>query len=131
MAQFLGQMGFPDTVAAEFLAHELLQQQFAYGFQRCIGQQDFELPAAIFHIHPEPYQHAGIGWPADHGKAWVHLKPFEAEMYRAEWFKSRRQIIQHHTDQAFHQGAFDGGIRPAFNPHRRRPAPPTQQHIHH
>lgn len=38
LAEFLGQMGFPDRVAPERLPHVLLQQQFAHRLQRGVGQ---------------------------------------------------------------------------------------------
>ena len=40
-------MTLPDRVAAELLADEHLQQQFAHRLQRRIGQQQLQAPAAV------------------------------------------------------------------------------------
>ena len=117
-------------VAAEFLAHELLQQQFAHRLQRGVGQQQLHPPAAVFHVDPQSCEYGCVREAADRGEARVHLQPFEAEGDRAERVEAGGQIGQHHLDQALHQGALDRGVGTAFDAHRRGAAAAAQQHVH-
>ena len=44
-----GEVTFPDVVATELLTHELLQQHFADGFERCVRQQQQNSKLHIIH----------------------------------------------------------------------------------
>ena len=88
--QFGRQMAFPDGIAAEFLAHELLQQQLADRLQRRIGQQQFGAPAAVFHVDAQLDQDGGIGGPGDGGEARIGLQAVEREMSPAPAARRRR-----------------------------------------
>ena len=88
--QFGGQMAFPDGVAAELLAHELLQQQLADRFQRRVGQQQFDAPAAIFHVDAQLDQDGGVGGARDGGKARIGLEAVEREIDRRQRLEGLR-----------------------------------------
>ncbi len=73
-----GQVAFPDVVAAELLAHELLQQHLPDRLERGVGQQQLDAAAAVFHVDAQLDQDGGVGGPGDGGEARVGLQPVEA-----------------------------------------------------
>jgi hypothetical protein len=77
--QFGRQMAFPNRVAAELFAHEHLQQQFADRFERRVRQQQFDAPAAVFHVDAKFHKHGGIRRTRDRRKARIDLKTVEIE----------------------------------------------------
>ena len=125
VARWLSQI----EVAAEFLAHELLQQQLADRLQRGIGQQQFGAPAAVFHVDAQLDQDRGIGGTRDGGEARIGFQAVEREIDRRQRFEGGAHVLQDHFDHALHQGAFDGGVGTAFDAHRRRAAAAAQKHV--
>ena len=128
--QLLGQVDFPDAVTAKFLTHELLQQQLAHRLDRGVGQHQVQTPTPVLHIDTQPRQDRGVRKPADGGKPGIDLQPFEPERHRAQRVEARGQIGQHDGNQPLDQRAFDRGVGPALDPHRRRAPASTQQHVH-
>ncbi len=122
-------MGFPDRIAPELLAHELLQQELPHRLQGGIGQHQVHPAAAILHVDVHACQHGGIGQAGDCSKARVDLQALEPERDRAERIEARRQVGQHHPDQALDQGALDGGVGPALDTHGGGSTPAAQQHV--
>ena len=85
-----GQVAFPDVVAAELLAHELLQQHLADRFERRVGQQQLDAAAAVFHVDAQLHQDGGVGRPRDGGEARVGLQAVERESHRRQRLEGLR-----------------------------------------
>jgi hypothetical protein len=122
-------VGLPDAVAAEALAHELLQQQLAHGLQSGVGQQHLQPAAAILHLDPHARHDGGVRQARDRSEARVHFQPVEAEADLAERLERGLQVLQYDADQPFDQGAFDRGVGASLDAHRGGAAPAAQQHV--
>ncbi len=86
-------MAFPDIVAAELLAHELLEQHLADRFQGGIRQQKLDTAATVFHVDTQLDQDRRIGRPGDSGKARIGFQTVEIETDRGQRFESGLGII--------------------------------------
>ena len=75
LAHLGGEVAFPGRVAAEFLAHEHLQQHFADRLDRGVGQQQLDGAAAILHVDTQPHQDRGIGRPRTWAPAGASCPP--------------------------------------------------------
>ncbi len=122
-------MAFPDVVAAELLAHELLQQHFPDRFQRRIGQKKLDSPAAVFHVDAKLDQDGGVGRPGDGGEARIGLQPVQVEGDGRQGFEGQAGVVQHHLHHPLHQHPFDRGVGAPLDPQGRRAATPAQQHV--
>ena len=125
VARWLSQIG----IAAEFLAHELLQQQFADRFERGIGQQQFGAPAAVFHVDAQLDQDGGIGGARDRREARIGLQPVELEIDRRQGLEGLAHVLKDHLDHALDERALDGGVGPSLDAHGRGAAPSAQKHV--
>ncbi len=123
-------MTFPDVVAAELLAHELLQQHLADGLERGIGQQQLDAPAAVVHVDAQLDQDGGVGRPGDGGEARVGLQAIQVEGHLGQGLEGGLGVVQHHLDHPLHQHPLDGGVGAALDAHGRGAAAPAQQHVH-
>ena len=122
-------MAFPDGVTAEFLAHEHLQKQFANGFKRCIGQQQFDPTTTIFHVNAQLHEHGSICRAGNRRETRIDLKAIQAELDLRHRLKSNPEILQHHFQHALDQRALDGRVRTAFDTHRRRAPSSAEKHV--
>ena len=107
-------------IAAEFLAHELPQQQLADGFERRVRQHQLDAPAAVFHVDAQLDEDGGVRGPCDGGEARVRLEAIEQELHRRQRLEGLAHIGEDHLDHALHQRALDGGVGTAFDAHRWR-----------
>src|SRR5690606_35410575 len=120
---FRGEVTFPDRVAAELLAHEHLQQLFADGLDRGVGQQDFDLAAAIVHFDAQLDQDCSIARPRNGGEARIGLHALEVEVYLRHWLDGAVRVFQDHLDHAPGQRHFDGRIGPPLDANVAADAP--------
>ena len=124
-------MPFPDGVAAEFLAHEHLQQLLADGLDRGIGQKDLDLAAAVVHVDPEIDEDGGIGGTGDRGETRVGLETFEAEGDRGQRLERLLGIFENDLDHAPCQRQLDRGVGPPLDPDYAPCPPAAEQHVDH
>ena len=129
LADFGGEMAFPDRVAAELLAHEHLQQHVADRLDRRVGQQQFDVAAAIFHVDAQPHQDRGVGRPRDRGEARIGLQPVDVELDRRQRLEGELGVGQHDLDHALDQIGLDRGVGPALDPDRALAAAAAEQHV--
>ena len=117
-------MAFPDRVAAEFFAHEHLQQHAADRLDGRVGQQQLDIAAAVFHVDAQPHQDRGVGRTADRGEARIGLEPVDGEGHRRQRPERLLGVGQHHLDQPLDQAGLDRGVGPALDAERRWPRRP-------
>ncbi len=119
LADLGGEMVLPDRVAAELLAHEHLQQDAADRLDRRIGQQQFDLAAAILHVDAQPHQDRRVRRPGDGGEARIGLHPVDVELHRRQRLEGQLGVGQHHLDHALDEIGLDRRVGPALDAHRR------------
>ena len=59
LRHFGRKVAFPDRITAELFAHEHLQQNRADRLDGGVGQQQFDIAAAVFHVDAQPHQDRG------------------------------------------------------------------------
>ena len=122
-------MAFPDVVAAELLAHEVLQQHLPDRFQRRVRQQQFAAAATVFHVDAQLDENGRVRRLGDGGKARVRFDAVEFEVDSRQRIERLAGVVEDHLDEARHQHALDGGVGPAFDAHRNGAAAAAEQHV--